>query len=304
MPTSRPAFDWIAFAATLIAAIATASGAEPLGVVVARGLAEPTGVAAREGTRGGVEVVVAEAGAARVASFVLLGEHLQSASIFIEGLSPRPQAVAWADDGSLFVAQDTITAYSAEQGPVARLSAARVAAPPSRLGSLASNSRHVFGVGDGALWRARRVDDRLADLRRVEGRSSATAVVVSPEGYLVTLGKPASPASAEWELAFLDPETPESGGATLRVEGLTDPAALVLGVTPRPAEPRVYVLQTDGLYRLDAAAALTGPPVASATRVLRHEGLAAASVGPDGAIYAVMAEGREGGELLRFAGEY
>jgi hypothetical protein len=304
-------------------AIATISlsalAAEP--VVVVEGLSQPTGLAVREGPRGGVEVVIAEAGAGRLTSVVLLGEERQSDSTLVEGLGAEPLVVAWAAEGTLLVAGEKLTAYSCKRPgePATELtsaaeqsSATGVAEVRGTFSALAASNRHVFALRDGRLWRSRRLAEQLTEIRpidaepeggveqegprREERDGGIVGLAINTRGYLAVLVR----TRLSHELRFLDPERPEAPGAATPITGLSSPLAMSYGVVPRPSEPLLYALEADGVYRIDASA----PSLAAAQLVARVEGAQAMAFGPDGALYLVTADASRTGAVLRIAGEF
>ncbi|QDV73506.1 hypothetical protein [Botrimarina mediterranea] len=291
---------------TLLLAIAatslSASAAEP--VVVIDGLSQPTGLAVREGPRGGVELAIAEAGVGRLTSVTLLGEERQNAVTLVEGLGAEPHAVAWAADGVLFAAGEKITAYACERPdlPAKELASAAESTPGrGAFTSLVATDRHVYALLDGGLWRSRRLAEQLTEARvatqHEEGHDEAiVGLALNPRGYLASLVS----TRLGHELRFLDPERPEAPGDATPVTGLEEPFAMSYGAVTRPSEPLLYALQADGVYRIDAA----GPSLATARRVAEIAEAKAMAFGPDGALYIVTADESRTGVVLRTAGEF
>lgn len=307
MSTPRRALERIARVLVIVGYISAAPAAEP--VVVVEGLAQPTGLAVREGSRGGVELAIAEAGAGCVTSVVLLGDERHSATTLVEGLGADPQTVLWAGDGALFVAGNTLTAYASQRAGLPATQTATASAEAlgrGRLTSLAANDRYVFGAGEGRLWRSRRLADRLTEVREIgpegaarpgEQEERVVGVALNLRGYLTVLIR----APLAYELRFLDPESPDAdGGPATVVTGLNQPIALSYSAAPRPSEPLLYALEPDGVYRIDAS----GGSAATARRVAEVESPQAMAFGPDGALYVVTADESRTGAVLRFAGEF
>ena len=281
----------------------SAFAADP--VVVVDGLSQPTSIAVREGLRGGVELVIAEAGAGCVTSVVLLGEERQSAATLVEGLGAEPHAVAWAADGVMLIAGVKITAYECKPPglPATELSmAAAVSEDRDPFSSVVASDRHVFTLRDGRLWRSRRLAEKLTEIRPVGPEDDAdreeelVGLALHQRGYLTALVR----TRLGHELRFLDPERPEVPGSAASVTGLESPYAMTYGAIARPSEPLLYALQADGVYRIDASA----PSLAAARRVVEVEEAKAMAFGPDGALYIITADDSRTGVVQRVAGEF
>ncbi len=306
MSTLRRALDPFAKALLLTFwLLAPAAASEPAALpvrAVVEGLAQPTGIAARVGPRGGVELAIAEAGAGCVTSVVLLGGERHGSTTLVEGLGAEPLAVAWTGDGVLLVAGETLSVYGRQRAglPATLLSTAGADAPErTRLGSLVATDRHVYALGDGTLRRSRRLADQLTEMREVGVGGEGHRLVglsLNHLGYLTALVN----GPLTHELWFLDPERPDGAGTVIAVTGLQSPSALAYGAVPRPSEPLLYALQADGVYRIDA----TGPSLSTARRVAEVASPKGMAFGPDGALYVVTADEDRTGVVLRFAGEY
>jgi hypothetical protein len=290
------------FGLAITAVCLATSAAEP--VVVVDGLSQPTSLAVREGPRGGVELVIAEAGAGCVTSVTLLGEERQGAVTLVEGLGAEPHAVAWVADGVLLVAGEKITAYSCKPGlPATELStAAAVSEDRDVFTSLVVSDRHVFALRDDRLWRSRRLAEQLTEIRPIGAEQEGdrdggpVGLALHKRGYLAELVQ----TRLDHELHFLDPERPDTLGAATPITGLEAPYALAYGALPRPSEPLLYALQADGVYRIDAS----GPSLATARRIAEFDDAKAMAFGPDGALYIVTADESRTGAVLRIADEF
>ncbi|TWT94033.1 hypothetical protein Pla108_37440 [Botrimarina colliarenosi] len=298
MSTPHRARKRLAWAVAFVGMAGGAMAAEP--TVALDGLDNPAAIAVREGPRGGIELVVAEAGAGRVTAVVLLGEMRQGAVTLADGVAPAPAALAWSADGSLYVANTAIAAYAVERPalPATQRSVAEAATPLHRFTALAPIGEFVYAIGDGALWRCRRLADRLTEIRRVETSGDFIGLATNRLGYLAALTQ----GQVGHALLFLDPEKPNAAATdAILVTGLKEPTALAYGAVARPSEPRLYALDHDGVYRLDARVGADGFATATAVQVAEAAAPVAMAFGPDGALYLIEADGSQ---VLRFAGDF
>lgn len=259
-----------------------------------------SGIAVRQPPEGGLEVAIAESGAGRVLLLKLLGDRVLDQQAIVESLPIIPTAVAWAADGTLFVASDVLRGYRCEDDRVwERAAQASAKAPLAACSSVGVSDTWAFCTCERQLLVSRRVAMRLTNLRPARQElANIRGATLSPRGYLTVLHVE----KEGFSLSFSDPMTREGAPATLPVAGLVNPTMLIYGSSSGHAGRSLYAMERgqpsdpalSGVVQIDA-----DQKGGTAKLVAPIQSPSAFAVGPSGAIFAVTQEEGKPGKLYK-----
>lgn len=299
----RPAFDPRVGALALLAC----------GALAARGDETPPGrvVAAFDRPAAVAWVADGDAGAAYVADargvFALCADRPEPVAGMPAGIAamiaPGARTLVATGSQSAIWNLDPAASRAAVAADLRVVSSADGGAKPEPFTALALDDRHVFGVGGGGLYRARRVGERLTSFRPFapSWATGVAAVALGERGYLALLQRDAD--GAGWRLVFANPNRPTAPVVSWQTP-LVSPRSLAYGPGPAPTERRLYALDERGVVRIDAADPRDALAACPVTLVADAPGATALAFGSASALYVTATNDDGGGVLLRFDGAY